>query len=395
MSKIKYDYLIVGAGIIGMTIAYKLKEKNIKTTIAIIDKESTVAKHASGRNSGVLHAGFYYSSNSLKAKFTVDGNQKMKQFCREHNIFVKDTKKIVVARDEKELEGIYELQKRAEVNGVETSIIDVDEVHRIDPNIKTFHKALYSPTTASVDPKEVCSKLKNVLEERGVEFYFNTSFKNCNLDYGYLINSAGAYADKIAKKFGLATDYTMIPFKGIYLKYLENKTDIKTNIYPVPNLANPFLGVHYTITVDGSIKIGPTAIPAFWRENYKGIDNFNFYEMLEILYYTSKLFVLNSFNFRNLAFSEMKNYNSKIFIQKAKDMVFKIGNNFKPIPAGIRAQLLNTKTNELIQDFVVEHTEGSTHILNAVSPAFTCSFSFAEYVVDKIDKNRKGEKSYG
>jgi len=169
---------------------------------------------------------------------------------------------------------------------------------------------------------------------------------------------------------------------------MENKTDVKTNIYPVPNLANPFLGVHYTVTVDGDIKIGPTAIPAFWRENYRGFDNFNFSEMIEILYYEAKLFILNSFNFRKLALSEMKNYSSKVFIQKAKDMVYKIDNNFKPIPAGIRAQLLDTRTNELIQDFVVEHTDASTHILNAVSPAFTCSFAFAEFVVEEIYKNK-------
>jgi len=384
----KYDYLIVGAGIIGMTIAYKLKEKNPNDTVAVIDKEESVAKHASGRNSGVLHSGFYYSAESLKAKFTVNGNIKMKQFCKEHNIFVNETKKIVVAKNEKELEGIYELQRRAEVNGVETRIISKEEVAKIDANIKTHKKALYSPDTASVDPKEVCFKLQEVLEKMGVDFYFNTPFEKSTLTYNYLINSAGSYADRIAKQFGLAKNYTMLPFKGIYLKYMENKTAIKTNIYPVPNLANPFLGVHYTVTVDGSIKIGPTAIPAFWRENYKGMDNFNFYEMLEILYYTSKLFVLNTFNFRTLAISEMKNYSSKIFIQKAKDMVYKIGSDFKPIPAGIRAQLLNTKTNELIQDFVLEHTKGSTHVLNAVSPAFTCSFAFAEYVVDEINKNR-------
>ena len=391
MSKIKYDYLIVGSGIIGMTIAYELKKRDRDIDIAIIDKEDSVAQHASGRNSGVLHSGFYYSADSLKAKFTVDGNRKMKQFCEIHNIFVNDTKKIVVAKDEKELEGIYELQKRAEVNGVETFIIDENEVKEIDSNIKTYKKALYSPTTASVDPKEVCFKLKDVLEEMGVAFYFDTPFDGCDIEYDYLINSAGAYADNIAKKFGLAKNYTMLPFKGIYLKYMENKTDIKTNIYPVPNLANPFLGVHYTVTVDGSIKIGPTAIPAFWRENYRGFDNFSFSEMVEILYYASKLFILNSFNFRDLAFSEMRNYSSKVFIGRAKDMVYKIGDDFKPIPAGIRAQLLDTKTNELIQDFVVEHTEVSTHILNAVSPAFTCSFAFAEYIVDEINKNI-GEK---
>ncbi len=388
----KYNYLIVGSGIIGMTIAYELLEKNKNLKIAIIDKEEDVAKHASGRNSGVLHAGFYYSADSLKAKFTVDGNKLMKQFCKNNNIFVNETEKIVVANNEIELKGIYELQKRAEVNGVQTSIIDEDEVCKIDSNIKTYKKALYSPTTASVDPIEVCLKLKEVLKLKDVEFYFNTSFKECHLEYEYMINASGAYADKIAKQFGLAQDYTMLPFKGIYLKYLENKTDIKTNIYPVPNLSNPFLGVHYTVTVDGSIKIGPTAIPAFWRENYKGLDNFNFSEMIEILYYEAKLFILNSFNFRDLAFSEVKNYSNKIFIQKAKNMVKKIGNNFKPIPAGIRAQLLNTKTNELIQDFVVEHTKDSTHILNAVSPAFTCSFAFAKYIVDEIDKNKKENK---
>lgn len=385
----KYDYLIIGSGIIGMTIAYELLEKNSNTKIAIIDKEEDVAKHASGRNSGVLHAGFYYSADSLKAKFTVDGNKLMKQFCKDNDIFVNETKKIVVAVNEDELKGIYELQKRAEINGVETYIINEDEVYKIDPNIKTYKKALYSPNTASVDPIQVCFKLKEVLIDKGVKFYFNTNFKECNIEYEYLTNASGAYADKIAKQFGLAKDYTMLPFKGIYLKYLENKTDIKTNIYPVPNLNNPFLGVHYTITVDGSIKIGPTAIPAFWRENYSGFDNFNLLEMGEILYYEAKLFILNSFNFRSLALSEIKNYSKSIFIQKAKNMVKKIGNNFKPIPAGIRAQLLNTKTNELIQDFVVEHGKNSTHILNAVSPAFTCSFAFAKYVINEIDKNKE------
>ena len=385
----RYNYLIVGAGIIGMTIAYELIQKDKNTKIAILEKEEDVARHASGRNSGVLHAGFYYSADSLKAKFTVDGNRLMKKFCKDNNIYVKETKKIVVAKDEEEVNGIYELQKRANMNGVKTSIINKDEVFKIDSNIKTHQKALYSPTTASVDPVEVCYKLKEALIEKGVKFYFNTNFEDSNVKYDYLINCAGAYADKIAKQFGVAKNYTMLPFKGIYLKYMENKTDIKTNIYPTPNLANPFLGVHYTITVDGSIKIGPTAIPAFWRENYQGFDNFNLFEMLEILYYEAKLFILNSFNFRSLALSEMKNYNKKIFISKAQNMVKNIGNDFKPIPAGIRAQLLNTQTNELVQDFVVEHTKGSTHILNAVSPAFTCSFAFAKYVVEEINQNNK------
>ncbi len=395
MNKLSYDYLIVGGGIIGMTIAYELIAKEPDASIAIIEKEDDVAKHASGRNSGVLHAGFYYTEDSLKAKFTVEGNRRMKQFCLEHAIPVKKTQKVVIAANEQEVQGIIELHRRAQVNGVETYIIDEIELSMIDPNAKTYKKALFSPSTASVDPKEVCYTLKALLQECGVSFHFNTSFEDCQFRYTYLINCAGAYADKIAHKFGIAHHYTMLPFKGIYLKYMEDKTAIKTNIYPVPNLSNPFLGVHYTITADGSIKIGPTAIPAFWRENYQGLKNFDLLEMLEILHYEIKLFISNAFNFRTLALNEMKNYSSRIFIQKAKNMVHHIGDNFKPMPAGIRAQLLNTRTQELVQDFIIEHTSNSTHILNAVSPAFTCSFAFAEHAVIAIKENKNNIYAQG
>lgn len=385
----KYDYLIIGAGIIGMTIADELisRDKNLK--IAIIEKENDVARHASGRNSGILHAGFYYTADSLKAKFTVNGNKRMKTFCQQHKIIVNETEKVVVVKNEEELENLYLLEQRGKVNGVDIRIINEEQLAQIDPNIKTFQKALYSPTTASVDPKLVCYTLRDTLKSKGVIFYFNTKFKNHNLKTNYIVNCAGAYADKVAQQIGLTHHYSMLPFKGIYLKYMSDKTAIKTNIYPVPNLANPFLGVHYTVTYDGSIKIGPTAIPAFWRENYKGFENFNPLEMLEIILIQIKLLITNAFNFRNLALQEMKNYNKSFFIHQAKKMVYNIKDDFEPLPAGIRAQLLNTKTNELVQDFIVEHTDHSTHILNAVSPAFTCSFAFAEYVVDQIIENKK------
>lgn len=384
-----YDYLIVGSGIIGMTIAHALLEKYPSVTIAIIDKEKDIAMHASGRNSGVLHAGFYYTADSLKARFTVEGNRRMKAFCREHNLTLNETQKVVIAQNAEEVEGILELHRRAQVNGVETYVIDVNELRCIDPNAKTYERALFSPTTASVDPKEVCFTLKRLLVEKGVDFYFRLPFSQCSLRHRYLINAAGAYADIIAQQFGLAQHYTMLPFKGIYFKYMEETTAIRTNIYPVPNLKNPFLGVHYTITADGTIKIGPTAIPALWRENYQGFSRFNLREMLTILGHEIRLFSSNAFNFRILALEEMKNYIPKIFIQKAKNMVNSIGNDFRPMKSGIRAQLLNTQTQELVQDFVIEHTDTSTHILNAISPAFTCSFAFADYVVEQIDQNRK------
>jgi len=391
VEKERYDYLIVGAGIIGMTVAYELNKKYPDLRIVIIDKENDVAQHASGRNSGVLHAGFYYSADSLKARFTVDGNAKMKQFCAEHGIIVNQTRKVVIAKNESEVEGIYELKRRADINGVEAEVIDEASLKRIDSNVKTHKIALYSPSTASVDPKEVCFSLKNDLIGKGIDFYFNTPFESSSIQYHYLINCSGLYADKVAQKFGLAKNYTMLPFKGIYLKYTNSDQPLTINVYPVPNLKNPFLGVHYTITVKNEIKIGPTAIPAFWRENYNGMKNFCFKELIEILYYEAKLFLLNAFNFRQLALSEMQNYNKSTFIKKAVRMVYNINHTFKPIPAGIRAQLLNKNSNELIMDFVVEHTKGSTHILNAVSPAFTCSFAFAEYVVQEIEKSRRKE----
>ncbi|MBA2938469.1 L-2-hydroxyglutarate oxidase [Paenibacillus sp. CGMCC 1.16610] len=401
----KYNYIIIGAGIIGLTIARELKKREPEVSICILEKESDVAAHASGRNSGVLHAGFYYSANSLKAKFTKEGNQAMRAYCKLNGLQLNECGKLVVAKDETELAGLEELKLRADINGVQLIWMNEQEIASIDPNAKTYRKALYSPTTASVDPVEVCRTLKRENVENGVEFHFLTKYRKHRGDllftssgtfkFNYLINCAGLYADSIAHDFGFGGKYTIIPFKGIYLKYTKNKTDVVTNIYPVPNLKNPFLGVHYTKTVDGSIKIGPTAMPAFWRENYQGLQGFNLKEFLQIVGFELKLFITNSFHFRRLAFQEMRKYIKSYFIGLGMGMVREIdpkgfGHFLKP---GIRAQLLNVETLELVQDFVIEGDKRSMHVLNAVSPAFTCSMPFAAYVVDHIMKQRGGALS--
>lgn len=394
----KTDFLIIGAGIIGLAVAREIKTRNSNAHITIIEKEPDVAFHSSGRNSGVLHAGFYYSADSLKAKFTREGNQLMKTYCRENNLRINECKKVVVAKDESELASLFELEKRGIRNGVDVKIITDEEMKAIDPNAKTHKYALYSPSTATVDPVEVNHAVKNELLKNGAVIYFNEAFaerietNTIKTSAGRIIhaeriiNAAGLYADKIARTFGFSKDYTIIPFKGIYLKYTLKDKPIRTNIYPVPNLKNPFLGVHYTITVDGAIKIGPTSIPAFWRENYKGWDNFRFAELMNIMGWESKLFLTNAFGFRNLAMEEIKKYKKDYFIGLATKLVKEItASGFtewsKP---GIRAQLLNVKTKLLVQDFVVEGDKNSTHILNAVSPAFTSSFPFARWVVDNL-----------
>ena len=395
----KSDYIIIGCGIIGLSIARTIKKSQPHASIIIIEKEDHQASHASGRNSGVLHAGFYYTADSLKAQLTVQGNKALKDYCSSKGLPINTCGKLVVAQNEEERQMLYELERRGKRNGSNVKIIDEERASELEPNIKTFKNALYSPDTASIDPKRVCAALKDDLEKLEVQFLFKTKYLKSTIsgdtshkitvqtDRGdfqthKLINCAGLYADKIAQDFGFGKKYTMIPFKGIYLKYTKNKTDVRTNIYPVPNLKNPFLGVHYTKTVHNEIKIGPTAIPAFWRENYTYASNFKWAELVDILSQETRLFCSNAFGFRNLALEEIKKYNKSYFIGLAQNMVQHIDPKgfTEYTPPGIRAQLLNKHQLKLVQDFVVEGDQHSIHILNAVSPAFTCAFPFAEFV---------------
>ncbi|MBP9837443.1 MAG: L-2-hydroxyglutarate oxidase [Proteobacteria bacterium] len=395
----EFDYLIIGAGIIGLAVAKTLREKQPNSKIIIIEKESGVAKHASGRNSGVLHAGFYYTSDTLKAKLTVAGNKALREYCKSNKLALKEIGKLVVASDEKELEQLFELEKRGKQNGSEIEIISEEQALKIEPNAKTFSKALWSPLTATVDPKEVCNCLYQELLASNVIFSFNDGFKSHSqhtvatekslYSVKHVINCSGLYADKIAQKYGFGMKYTIIPFKGLYLKYTKNTTDLQTNIYPVPNLKHTFLGVHYTKTVHDQIKIGPTAIPAFWRENYDFKHNFKLDEFLNILFYEAKLFYNNSFGFRDLAFEEIKKYSKSYLVKLAE----KLSRNLDPkgftefgVP-GIRSQLVNKETLQLVMDFIIEGDQNSTHVLNAISPGFTCSFPVAEYLVNNYILN--------
>lgn len=389
----KTDFLVVGAGIMGLSIARELSLRYPDAKITIIEKENEAAFHASGRNSGVLHAGFYYSADSLKAAFTVKGNKALTDYCLENGLPIRRCGKVVVASDEGEVSGVDELKRRGDLNGVQLSVIDEKELADIEPAAKTCRKALFSPTTSSVNPKIVCRHIADHFSSR-VEIVFNCVLvgvkKNIavtntgKIRFAYLYNAAGLYADKIALHFGIGREYTLIPFKGIYLKYNDDRF-LRRHIYPVPNLKNPFLGVHFTITADGHTKIGPTAIPGFWRENYDFKSRFQWSEFVQILAWQMRLFLFNHFNFRHLALEEIRKYHRSYFIETSKKLVKKLdaGQFGEYTNPGIRAQLLNKRTCELVMDFVVEPAERSTHVLNSVSPAFTTAFPFAEYIVQR------------
>lgn len=394
------DFLIIGGGIIGLNLALEAKRRHPGSRTVLIEKENHCGAHASGRNSGVLHAGFYYTADSLKARFTRDGNQRLTRYCEERGLRIKKCGKLVVARDEAELAGLQELLRRGRKNGVELCEITEREAREIEPRVKTYQKALWSPTTSSIDPAEVIASLVGDARAVGVEILTETAFFRADrsgavtnrgrVSTGCVINAAGLYADKIARAFGFSRDYRILPFKGLYLYSPEPSGALRTNIYPVPDLNNPFLGVHYTLTVDGTIKIGPTAVPAFWREHYNGWKNFRFTEFAEVVGRELAMFVRNDINFRGLALRELKKYFKSNMVQLAKDLC-----EDAPAPhlwtwgkPGIRAQLVNIRERRLETDFRYEGDQKSFHVLNAVSPAFTCSMPFAEFLFERLENGK-------
>ena len=394
---IKVDYLIIGSGIVGLTIARELRHRYPSATILICDKESGPAFHASGRNSGVLHAGFYYTADSLKAKFTLLGNQLMTEYCLERGLPINKIGKLVVAKNEKELPQLNELVTRARVNGVPIEVIDEQSAKEIEPRVKTFKQALWSPRTASVDPIVIAQTLVNELSAAKVQFLFENAYigrkngrvvlqKN-EIDAGTVINAAGLYADKIARDFEVGLEYRILPFKGLYIYSNEQPGAFRTNIYPVPDLRNPFLGVHFTVTVDGRAKIGPTAIPALWREQYEGFSRFKLGEAGEIAGRQSKLFFSAGFDFRSLAFEEIQKYSRAKMVKLASCLASGVekGQFTKWGRPGIRAQLLDVNTGKLEMDFKVLRAKNSLHVVNAVSPAFTCSMAFAKHACDLLE----------
>jgi len=394
------DFLIIGGGIVGLTMALEARRRFPKSSVTLLDKEKVCGSHASGRNSGVLHAGFYYSADSLKARFTREGNRRLTQYCVERGLRINRCGKLVVARNATELAGLSELLQRGKRNGVEVHEITELEAREIEPRARTHEKALFSPTTSSVDPTEVVRTLIGDALAAGVTILTETAYlrKTDNavltsrgpIAAGFVINAAGLYADKIARDFGFSEDYRILPFKGLYLYSDEPPGALRTNIYPVPDVEKPFLGVHFTVTVDGKIKIGPTAVPAFWREHYRGLGNFSFIELFEVVGRELGMLFHNDFGFRALAISELRKSSKTEMAKLASELVTGVTPEHYRTwgPPGIRAQLVNIRKRRLEMDFRFEGDSRSLHVLNAVSPAFTCALPFSEYLFDCIQRDQ-------
>jgi L-2-hydroxyglutarate oxidase LhgO len=390
------DFLVIGGGIIGLSIARELRRRFADARIVVIEKEAVCGAHASGRNSGVLHAGFYYSPDSLKAKFTRLGNEQLTAYCEEKKLPLNKCGKLVVAKHEGELASLDELLRRGRLNGIALEEVTQQEAKTIEPRVKTHRRALFSPRTSTVDPVAVVQAVQADALAEGIQIHHGTAYVGRRdrqvrtnreiFEAGYVVNAAGLYADKIARDFGFSERYRILPFKGLYLYSSEPPGSIRTNIYPVPDLRNPFLGVHFTVTVSGRVKIGPTAIPALWREQYRGLRHFRPGELLEVAWRGLGLLLHSRFDFARLAVSEMAKYSRSRLVALAAELVDGVERrHFQQWgEPGIRAQLLDIRMKRLEMDFVVEGDHRSIHVLNAVSPAFTCALPFSSYVCDRI-----------
>ncbi len=405
MAVTKCDFLVIGGGVIGVNLALQARQTYPDASVILLEKENACGIHASGRNSGVLHAGFYYTADSLKARMTRDGNRLLTEYCYANDLGIRRCGKLVVAKNDNELPVLDELLDRAGKNGVELNDISESEALEIEPRVRTCGRALFSPSTSSVDPVEVMAAFVSDAKKAGITILNDSRYlgrKNGvvittrgDLAAGYVINAAGLYADRIAKDFGFAEHYRILPFKGLYLYANDLAQPLRTNIYPVPDLRNPFLGVHHTVTVDGHSKIGPTAIPCFWREHYSGFGNFKLNEFFEVVSMEASLYLRNDFDFRALAHEEMRKIRRRKLVALAAELASGVRQEHYSkwgVP-GIRAQLLDMRTRKLEMDFRVEGDGQSFHVLNAVSPAFTCAMSFSAYVFEQITRLLNGSVS--
>jgi L-2-hydroxyglutarate oxidase len=389
----KCDVLIIGGGVVGLSTGIAFLEANPSLKVVIAEKEFRLGLHASGRNSGVLHAGFYYSPDSLKAKFCRDGNQELRKLANKYNIPVREVGKVVVARNNEENERLETLFSRGNTNGVELEILDAAHLNRYEPLAVTHERFLWSPKTAISDPLAIIDALRKEFESLGgsISFDAKVRLKEVNeeiidsshqFDAKKIINTAGAQADRISRDIGVGNEYAMLPFMGVYRATEEKNLPLQRLVYPVPHPINPFLGVHFTLTLDNKVKIGPTAIPIAGREQYSFLSGWSGSDLAQSFKGMTSLIRGEAHDFGRIIKSEWPKVVEKLLVKESLELVPSASkvNSWYRKPPGIRAQLVHLPTGKLEQDFVVTSKSNSIHVLNAVSPGWTSSIPFGRYI---------------
>jgi len=394
-----YDTVIVGAGILGLSIARELLQSAASRRIAILEKEPDLGRHGSGRNSGVLHSGIYYPSHTLKAKLCAQGAAEMHAYCIEKSLPLSRIGKVILPLRAEDDALLDTLHGRAAANGASAEIVDVKGLAELEPAAFTMTgRALWSPGTSVVDPKAILTQLAADLHEKGVDILYGHQVTTVSgstvtangqqFQFGTMINAAGLHADVVARSCGVGSRYVILPFKGLYFGLApDSRLKVRRLIYPVPDLRVPFLGVHFTKKVDGEVFLGPTAIPAFGRENYRGMEGVNAGEFARTAATLGKQYLMNKQGFRTFVHAEGRRFLRRYFLEAAQALVPSISDRdmVDSDKVGIRAQLFDKEKQELVMDFLVERGERSVHVLNAVSPGFTSAFTFARIIVQELE----------
>ncbi|MEZ8555422.1 L-2-hydroxyglutarate oxidase [Vibrio cyclitrophicus] len=397
-----YDYIIVGGGIVGVSTAWQLQQAHPDQSILLVEKERGFAQHQTGHNSGVIHAGVYYAPGSLKADFCRRGVERTIAFCSQHDIPVENCGKLLVATNEQEVERMNALYQRCYDNDIDVDLLDQAQLKLAEPNI-TGLGAIYVKTTSIVDYKKVTEVMAQEFVEAGgklspgtegimadeledeVQLTCKVDGQTLQLNSRFLITCSGLMADRMTSMLGIETDFQIVPYRGEYYQ-LDAKHNQVVNhlIYPIPDPELPFLGVHLTRMIDGSVTVGPNAVQGWKREGY-GKLNFSFKDTWQML--------------RFAGFWKVTANNLKTGLVELKNSWWKPGylklvnkycpsitvSDFKPYPAGIRAQAV-LKDGTLVHDFLFAESPRSLHVCNAPSPAATSAMPIGEYICGKVIK---------
>ncbi len=395
-----YDYCIIGGGIVGLATAMALLERQPGASLLILEKEASLARHQTGHNSGVIHAGIYYAPGSLKADLCKRGAEATKAFCTEHKIKFDVCGKLLVASTPLEVQRMHALYERSQQNGLKVEQLDAAELQRREPNIVGLG-GLFLDATGIVDYKQVCQAMAKVIEAAGGEVQLSTSVRAI-VESGddvtissddkvwrarQLVACAGLQSDRLAALAGVKIDHQIIPFRGEYFRLPASKNNIVNHlIYPIPDPELPFLGVHLTRMIDGSVTVGPNAVLGLGRENYKKF-SVNWRDVAEYARFPG--FWKTIWANLGSGTTEMKNSLFKGgYLEQCRKYCPSLNiEDLLPYEAGIRAQAV-MRDGTLVHDFLFAETPRMVHVCNAPSPAATSAIPIGQMIADRIFKTR-------
>lgn len=389
---------IIGGGILGLATAYHLTQQWPERRVVVLEKESGLAHHQTGHNSGVLHSGIYYKPGSLKAQNCREGKKAMEEFCAAEGIDYEICGKVIVAVNENQVPALQSIYERGQANGVTCSMIDQEHLRELEPSTAGI-KAIHVPEAGIVDYKQVCQRLAAHIQERDGRIVLNARVTGMQYQGGrvtiqttandftvdYVVNCAGLHSDRVAGMSGVKPDAKIVPFRGEYFELKPEAQYLCRNlIYPVPDPSFPFLGVHFTRMIEGGIECGPNAVLAFAREGYTKSD-VNFADLFETLTYPG--FIKLAAKYWQTGMGEMwRSFSKTAFVRALQELVPDIrAEHIEAVPAGIRAQAL-MPNGALVDDFMIQESERIVNVCNAPSPAATASLNIGRLIVDKLSQ---------